>query len=58
MADVTVKRPYDKATNTKQAVQNVQKEILANKANTGAKSCDLSEDDTNWYLTTVYESIG
>jgi uncharacterized ParB-like nuclease family protein len=57
MPDVTVKRPYPKADNSKADVQKVQQQILANKSNTGAKSCDLSEDDTNWYLTTVYETI-
>lgn len=56
MTDVTVKRPYPKATNTQAAVQAVQQAILANAAQTGAKSCDLSDDATNWYLTTVYES--
>jgi hypothetical protein len=56
MTDVTVKRPYPKATNSKADVQKVQQQILENKGNTGAKSCVLSEDDTNWYLTTVYET--
>ncbi len=59
MADVTVKRPYPKSdpNNTKDAVEHLRQAILANRANTGVKSCDLSEDDDNWYLTTVYESV-
>ena len=56
MPDVTVKRPYPKATNTEADVQKMQQQILANKANTGAKSCEFSEDNDNWYLTTVYET--
>ena len=57
MADVTVRRPYPKASNKKEDVEKLQKAILDNKENTGAKSCDLTKDDTNYYLTTVYESF-
>jgi hypothetical protein len=57
MPDVPVKRPYPKATNTKQEVDDLRTAILANAPQTGAKSCEISDDDTNWYLTTVYESI-
>ena len=56
MADVTVKRPYPKASNKKEDVEKVRQQILDNAPNTGAKSCTLSQDDTNWYLTTVYET--
>ena len=57
MPDVTVKRAYPKATNKKKDVQAMQQHILGNKDKTGAKSCVLSEDANNYYLTTVYESI-
>ena len=59
MADVTVKTPYPKSdpNNTKDAVEHVRQAILANRANNGAKSSDISEDNDNWYLTTVYESV-
>ena len=56
MPDVTVKRPYPKSGNTKAQVQEIQKHIMDNKDKTGAKSCDLTEDSNNYYLTTVYES--
>jgi hypothetical protein len=56
MADVAVKRPYPKLTNQKSDVQAIQQHILDNKQKTGAKSCTLTEDNDNYWLTTVYES--
>ena len=49
MADVTTVEKFPKATNAKEDVQKLQQENL----DAGAKSCELSEDATNWILTTV-----
>ena len=56
MPDVTVKRPYPKNINKKSDVEAVQQQILADKEKTGAKSCTLTEDADNYWLTTVYQS--
>ena len=50
MADATVVDKYPKATVTKAEVQQIQ----TNKLNNGAKSCVLTEDSSNWILTTVW----
>jgi hypothetical protein len=50
MADATVVDTYAKSEFTKAQVQQFQTEKLA----AGAKSCDLSDDATNWILTTVW----
>jgi hypothetical protein len=50
MADATVVDKYPKATVSKAEVQQIQ----TNKLNNGAKSCVLTEDSTNWILTTVW----
>jgi hypothetical protein len=59
MANVTVKTPYPKSdpNNTKDVIAHIQQSILANRANTGVISCDISEDSNNYYLTTVYASV-
>ena len=46
----TVVDKYPKATVTQAQVQQIQTDRLAN----GATSCDLSQDSTNWILTTVW----
>jgi hypothetical protein len=51
MADATVIDKYLKASNSKADVEKIQKDRLDN---AGAKSCVLTEDDTNWILTTVW----
>ena len=53
MADQTVVQTYPKATVTRVEVQNEQALALAN----GAKSSTITEDDTNWILTTVWPEI-
>ncbi len=50
MADATVIDNYPKATAQKSDVQKIQADKIAN----AAKSCTLTEDDTNWILTTVW----
>ncbi len=50
MADATVVDKYPKATTTKADVEKIR----ANKLRNGAKSCVLTEDATNWILTTVW----
>jgi hypothetical protein len=50
MADATVVDKYPKATVSKTEVQKIQ----TNKLDNGAKSCVLTEDSTNWILTTVW----
>jgi hypothetical protein len=50
MADATVVDTYPKTTVSKAQVQQIQ----ANKLGNGAKSCALTEDSTNWILTTVW----
>lgn len=53
MPDQTVVDTFPKATCTKAQVQQVQSDRLAN----GAKSCDLTEDDSDWILTTVWPGV-
>jgi hypothetical protein len=50
MADTTVVDLYPKATNTQAEVQKIALNHLAN----GAKSSVVTEDATNWILTTVW----
>jgi hypothetical protein len=50
MSDATIVDKFPKATVTKAQVQQVQN----NKLNSGARSCVLTEEDTNWILTTVW----
>ena len=50
MADATTVDKYPKATNTKAEVQAISQNHLAN----GARSSVLTEDATNWILTTVW----
>jgi hypothetical protein len=54
MADATVVDTYPKATVSKAQVQQIQR----NKLNNGAKTCTLTEDSTNWILTTVWPGVG
>ena len=49
MPDATTIEMFSKATNTKEDVKKLQQENLDG----GAKSCELTEDATNWILTTV-----
>jgi hypothetical protein len=50
MADTTTVDTYAKATNTKAQVQAIADNHVAN----GAKSSVITEDATNWILTTVW----
>lgn len=50
MADTTTVDTYPKATNQKPDVQAIADNHLAN----GAKSSVITEDATNWILTTVW----
>jgi hypothetical protein len=50
MADATVVDKYPKASNTKADVEELRQQHLAD----GAKSSTLTEDATNWILTTVW----
>jgi hypothetical protein len=50
MADATVVDKYQKATVSKDEVEQIQKNKLTN----GAKTCTLTDDSTNWILTTVW----
>jgi len=50
MADAPVVSKYPKATNNKADVQKIQQKHLDD----GAKSCVLTDDATNWILTTVW----
>jgi hypothetical protein len=53
MPDQTVVDQFPKSAYSKEQVQEIQK----NKLDNGAKSCDLSEDDSNWILTTVWPGV-
>ena len=50
MADTTVVDSYPKATNTQAAVQAIALNHTAN----GAKSSVVTDDATNWIVTTVW----
>jgi hypothetical protein len=50
MPDATVVDRYPKATVSKDEVEQIQ----TNKLDNGAKSCALTDDSTNWILTTVW----
>jgi hypothetical protein len=50
MANVPTVNQYPKATYTKAQVQTIQTQRLAD----GATSCTLTDDATNWILTTVW----
>jgi hypothetical protein len=50
MADTTTVDTYPKATNTQAEVQAIAQNHLAN----GAKSSVVTEDATNWIVTTVW----
>lgn len=50
MADATVVDKFPKATTNKPQVEQVRQDKLAN----GAKSSKITEDSTNWILTTVW----
>lgn len=50
MSDAEVVDKYPKATVSKVQVAEIQADRLKN----GASSCTLSEDATNWILTTVW----
>jgi len=50
MADTPFVEKFKKATNTKADVEKVRQKHLAD----GAKSSVLTEDDTNWIVTTVW----
>jgi hypothetical protein len=54
MADATTVDNYPKATFTQAQVQQFQ----TDKLNNGAKSCILTDDATNWILTTVWPGQG
>jgi hypothetical protein len=55
MPDVITVNEWPKATTQKEEVEKVRKWRLEHE---GAKSCELSEDDSNWILTTVWPSNG
>lgn len=50
MADATVVDTFPKTTTTKAQVEQIRQNKLAN----GAKSSVITEDNTNWILTTVW----
>ena len=50
MVDTTTVNTYAKATNTKAEVEAIAQNRLAN----GAKSSVVTDDSTNWILTTVW----
>jgi hypothetical protein len=50
MADTTVVDTYAKAATLKAQAE----EIAKNKTDNGAKSSIVTEDDTNWIITTVW----
>lgn len=50
MPDATVVDKYPKATISKAEVEQIQADQLSN----GARSCVLTEDSTDWILTTVW----
>ena len=54
MPDQTVVDTYPKATVTQAQVQQIKADKLAN----GAKSSVITEDPTNWILTTVWPGVG
>jgi hypothetical protein len=53
MPDTTVTDTFAKADYTPAQVQQIQTDRL----NNGAKSCTLSQDATNWILTTVWPGV-
>ncbi|MFI5020044.1 MAG: hypothetical protein ACHQRJ_00120 [Alphaproteobacteria bacterium] len=53
MPDKTVVETSPKATTTKAQVQAVQAQHLSD----GAKSSVITEDPTNWILTTVWPGV-
>jgi hypothetical protein len=53
MADQTVVENFPKSSCTKAQVEEIRQDRLAN----GAKSCTLTEDSTNWILTTVWPGV-
>jgi len=50
MADATTVDNYPKAIYKKAQVEKIRQ----NKLDNGAKSCKLTDDATNWILTTVW----
>ena len=50
MPDATVIDRYPKATNSQADVEKIRQQRLAD----GAKSCVLSEDATDWIMTTIW----
>jgi hypothetical protein len=50
MPDATTVDKFPKTETTKADVERVRQERL----DSGARSCDLSEDNSNWILTTVW----